>query len=105
MIKYDYCHEQFGEAMTALKLRGRRFPLRDRVLRALVPIGVLTDGRSSIPDNVRERFNALMQLRTKEISDSDLTAVAEEIKELAALVEAAYKESVREFRATSRKRR
>lgn len=105
MIKYDYCNEQFDEAKRALRRRGKGGPSKERIETALMLIGVLTDGRSSIPPNVEHRFNALMQLRGRTWTQGEMLDVEREIKELADLVETAYKESVSESRKESRKQR
>jgi hypothetical protein len=90
MIKYDYAHEKFSQAIIALVVND--LPLRERLSKAWLYIRLLNE--ENMPDEIRDDFRELRESKVVDMSDHELFQTANKIVDIAARIDYLYYQTV-----------
>jgi|GEM_PF-3802525 len=90
MIKYDYAHEKFSQAITTLAVND--LPLHQRLSQAWVYIRLLNE--KNIPDDIRDDFRELRESKIGDMSDHELYQTASKIIDIGSRIDYLYYQSV-----------
>jgi hypothetical protein len=90
MIKYDYEHEKFSQAITTLAVNDAS--LSERLSYAFVRIRALDE--KNIPEEIRDDFRELKESSVAEMTRDELYQTANKIVDIAGKIEYLYYQSV-----------
>jgi hypothetical protein len=94
MIKYDYAHQKFHEAVATLAAND--LPLSERLLHAFVHIRALDERHlpEDMPEDMRDDFRKLRESGIEDMGRQELNQTASKIVDIMERIDYLYYESV-----------